>query len=176
MPSSRPRWRARTRFAAAVLLASPLVACSNGEASWISAATTADEAGLDTLLTAEASRLALGDDPRIDEETYRIAAAYSHIAKGFWIDERCAFSGEADASARAVFRANIAVATQAMRGIFENTDGIDAAEADRMTQSIQMRSLQEMSANQFFDCGPDAQAVYQYAVGEAAYWAQTAGR
>lgn len=131
----------------------------------------AEDTGLAALLTTNASQLALGTDPRIDEETHRLAAAYSHVAKGFWIDERCGFSGPVGAESRETFTRNVELTTVIMRRIFERTTGIAEAEADRLTQQVQMRSLQEMSSNQFYGCGTDAQTVFDYATQEAAFWA-----
>jgi hypothetical protein len=140
------------------------------------AAKTSDDKRLDVLLTADASRLALGEDSRIDEHTFRLAAAYSHIAKGFWVDERCGFSGQNGRPTRTAFEKDVGAATRVMRRMLESTPGIEESEADRLTQQIQMRALQEMSAKQFFGCGPDAELLYDYAAGEAQYWVQLASK
>lgn len=135
-----------------------------------SAEASDENARVKELLTSKARQLALGDDQRFDQETLNIASAYTHIAKGFWIYKRCKFSDQTEGASGTLFEGHVAVATTVMRELFRNTDGVSPSEAERFTESLQMRSLQEMSAAGFFGCGDGARLLYDYATKEAAHW------
>ena len=127
------------------------------------------------LFTTQAAQLVFGDPPSIPEETFNMSIKYAHVAKGFWIEQRCRFlSSSTDGEdAKARFTANVGLMTAVMRQTLAREDGYTEASADKDTQKLQMYALNEMSAKGFYQCDQNARAILAYATEEAEVWAQT---
>ena len=174
MPNPLHRNSRYLRFTIAVLL------CGFGATSSVLAepdpATSQGEAlALEQLLTAQAAQLVFGEPPSISQSTFDMSVQYTHIAKGFWVEERCKFLSKLDGGADVTssFNAKVAVTTGMMRQFLASEDGYAELSANKDTQKLQMYALNEMSVKSFYYCDQNAWRILAYASKEAEIWVQT---
>ena len=127
------------------------------------------------LFTTQAAHLVFGDPPSISQKTFNISVQYTHIAKGFWIEERCGFLPKYPGGAELASNLNkkIAATTKMMRLFLAQEDGYSEDAANKETQKLQMYALNEMSAKSFYLCDQNAWKILTYASKEADIWVQT---